>query len=366
MYVHEIKLINYRNYESLKVQLNPKLNIFLGNNAQGKTNLLESIYLCATAKSFRGNKDQELIHVKKNAAYVGISYEDDLGMHSLEFKFQKNQAKRFKHNRVELDKVSEVIGFLNVVIFSPEDLKIVKEGPQVRRNFLDNEISQLKPKYRYSLYQYNKVIRQRNNYLKNIKYQKKDEDLLDVYDAQLVEYGKDILNMRIQFVKRLSIISKNIHSKITKGCENLILNYDSTIDISANIEDNYIKGLKSARKDDIEKGTTSVGPHRDDFSVFINDLDAKIYASQGQQRTSALSIKLAEVELIHKERGEYPILLLDDVLSELDISRRQDLIGAFKDIQTIVTTTDYIDIGDLTNIDKSIYNIKQGKIISTE
>jgi len=135
VYVHEIKLINYRNYESLKVQLNPKLNIFLGNNAQGKTNLLESIYLCATAKSFRGNKDQELIHVKKNAAYVGISYEDDLGMHSLEFKFQKNQAKRFKHNRVELDKVSEVIGFLNVVIFSPEDLKIVKEGPQVRRNF---------------------------------------------------------------------------------------------------------------------------------------------------------------------------------------------------------------------------------------
>lgn len=366
MHVNEIHLIQYRNYRGLKVRLNPKLNIFLGKNAQGKTNLLEAIYLGAAAKSFRGNKDQEMIQLGKNAAYVGISYEDDLGEHKLEFKFQKDKTKRFKKNGLELQKTSEIIGHINVVIFSPEDLKIVKEGPIVRRAFLNNELSQIKPRYRYALYKYNKVIRQKNNYLKSIKYGGKDEALLDVYDDQLAEYGSDILKFRIQFIDRLSIFSKKIHEKITHGAEELKLKYETSVSLDGDLRENLKRAFVGARLEDIEKTRTSVGPHRDDFSIWINDLEAKVYASQGQQRTAALSVKLAEVDLMKAESGEYPILLLDDVLSELDLSRRQDLISAFKGIQTIVTTTDDEDLRALTDLDKSFYHISEGDITKVE
>lgn len=366
MHVNEIHLIQYRNYRGLKVRLNPQLNIFLGKNAQGKTNLLEAIYLGSAAKSFRGNKDQEMIQIGKNAAYVGIVYEDDLGENKIEFKFQKDKSKRFKRNGLELQKTSELMGHLNVVIFSPEDLKIVKEGPIFRRAFLNNEISQIKPRYRYALYQYNKVIRQRNNYLKSIKYGGKDEALLDVYDEQLANYGSDILKFRIQFIDRLSVFSKKIHEKITHGIECLSLSYESSFSINDDLNDGLKKALLESRMDDIEKTTTSVGPHRDDFSIWINDLEAKVYASQGQQRTAALSVKLAEVDLIKSEKGEYPILLLDDVLSELDLNRRKDLISAFKGIQTIVTTTDDEDLRALTDLSKSFYHISDGDITRVE
>ncbi|MTI68440.1 MAG: DNA replication/repair protein RecF [Firmicutes bacterium] len=373
MHVKSIRLINFRNYNNLRIKLNKKLNIFLGNNAQGKTNLLESINISSLGKSFRTNKDKELINIDKGEAYIGLEVEKKDFNKLIEIKLEKNKAKRVKINRVELEKISEMIGVLNVVIFSPEDLKIIKFGPGERRNFLDTEISQLKPIYRYNLGKYNKILYQRNNLLKNIQYDKNKIKLIDVWDEQLTNIGSNIIINRLSFLENISNISKKIHKNITGDLETLNLNYLNSFPIKDIIDsENNIKSLKNDIKNrffdilkknlnkDIEKGTTQIGPHRDDIEILINKKDARIFGSQGQQRTAALSLKLAEVELINNEIGEYPVLLLDDVLSELDVNRRKYLISTFKDIQTIITSTDDIDLTEIKDLNKSIFCIEQG------
>ncbi len=369
VYVKKIKLINFRNYMNLDMELNKTLNIFVGDNAQGKTNLLESIYICSNGKSYRTSKDRELINLLKTKAYIGLDVKKEQFTKSIEVKFEKDTKKRIKINKVELDKVSELIGILNVVVFSPEDLKLVKEGPSERRNFLDEEISQIKPKYKHNLAKYNRILMQRNNLLKNRMHQN-SYNLFDVWDTQLSQTGADIIVERIKFIEKLAIISKDIHSKLTGELEELKLEYIPSFqidDLNKNdIELRLKKILENNIEKDIQKGNTEFGPHRDDLDIIINEVSARTFGSQGQQRTAALSLKLAEVELIKSEIGEYPVLLLDDVFSELDLNRRKFLISTFKDIQTIITSTDDIDLKELQDVEKKVFHIKQGKVMVRE
>ncbi|MTI49784.1 DNA replication/repair protein RecF [Sporosalibacterium faouarense] len=369
MYVDSIKLINFRNYKNLDIKLNSRLNLFIGNNAQGKTNLLESIYICSTGKSYRTSIDKELINLSRDKAYIGIDVINEEFDKKLEIKFERNKGKTARINKVEVDKISDLYGAFNVVIFSPEDLKLVKEGPNQRRMFLDNEISQISPRYRYNLGRYNKILTQRNNLLKIIQYDKSKKKLLDVWNSQLIDVGTEILLKRLSFLKQLSIISKDIHRKITGSIEELDIEYMSSFEIESNdkqkIQNNFLNTLKKNIDKEIERGTTRFGPHRDDIKILVNNIDIRTFGSQGQQRTSALSLKLAEVELIKQAVGEYPVLLLDDVLSELDLNRRKYLVSTFKDIQTIITSTDDIDINEFNKLTKSIYYIKDGKVIET-
>lgn len=369
MYVKKIKLINFRNYMNLDIELNKTLNIFVGDNAQGKTNLLESIYICSSGKSYRTSKDKDLINLNKSKAYIGVDIEKEQFTKSVEIKFEKDMKKRIRVNRVELEKASELIGILNVVVFSPEDLKLVKEGPAERRNFLDMEISQIKPRYKYNLAKYNKILMQRNNLLKS-QPQKISQDLLDIWNTQLSQVGAEIISERVKFIEKLAIISKNIHNKLTGELEELKLEYLPSFNIDGlSMQDIQLKMKNILEKNidiDIQKGSTGIGPHRDDLDIIINGVSARTFGSQGQQRTAALSLKLAEVELIKLEIGEYPVLLLDDVFSELDLNRRKYLISTFKDVQTVITSTDDIDLEELYNIEKKVFFIKAGKVMTRE
>ena len=363
--VENIKLINFRNYCNLDIHLNRKTNIFIGKNAQGKTNLLESIYICATGRSFRTNRDREIISFDKNQAYIGSKMNIGKYERIIEIKLERDKTKRIKVNKTELKNYKELYTGLNVVLFSPEDLKLVKEGPGERRNFLDLEISQIKPVYNYNITRYNKILFQRNNLLKSNKFQKDIMSLLEIFDLQLAKIGTDIVLERNNYIKELSKICKVTHNKITLSNEDLELKYFSNInlfDSKIEMEKEYLKKLQKNTEKDIECRSTSVGPHRDDIIMTINNKDLKTYGSQGQQRTAVLSIKLSEVELIRNERGIYPVLLLDDVFSELDEERRKYLIKSFQDMQTLITVTDAIDLKEMDHIEKSIFYIENGKL----
>ncbi|MDR5658915.1 DNA replication/repair protein RecF [Serpentinicella sp. ANB-PHB4] len=341
MRVQEVRIINYRNYEDILLEFHPKINLFIGENAQGKTNLLESIYLCGLGKSFRNNKDQELINIDKNQAYIRTNVKKKDRNVKIELKLQKEKKKQVKVNGIITTKYSELLGNLNIVLFSPEDLKIVKEGPSERRRFIDNDISQIFPKYHYLTAQYNKVLQQRNKLLKSRHTSQVD---LEVWNEQLSSYGSEIIIYRKQFIKKLSILAKLMHRRITQEKENLSIKYESNVKINGledknDIKINFLENLKSRYKDERYRGVTLVGPHRDDIKFFINNMEVKRFGSQGQQRTTVLSLKLSELELIKGEVGEYPILLLDDVMSELDESRQKYLLMHLKNIQTFITTT---------------------------
>lgn len=367
MYVEGISLINFRNYMKVDVDFNSRVNIFLGKNAQGKTNLLESIYICSFGKSFRTNRDKDMINFKKDKCYVGAKIIGKDVDKFIEIKMETDEPKRIRINKIELEKNRELFSGLNVVIFSPEDLKIIKDGPYERRNFLDREISQLKPVYKYNLNRYNKILLQRNNLLKNTKNIEENRQLIEIFDFQLAKIGTDILMERIKFTEKLSIIANRIHESITNGEEQLFLKYISNVDISSKnkklIEKSFKEKLKKDLKSDVFRGNTETGPHRDDIEIYINDIDSKIFASQGQQRTAILSMKLAEIDLIQEEKGDSPVLLLDDVLSELDSNRRKYLLDTFKELQIIITSTDTIDLKEFEGLDKRIFYIENGKVI---
>ncbi|HLR34655.1 MAG TPA: DNA replication/repair protein RecF [Tissierellales bacterium] len=363
MYVKNLRLINFRNYGSLNIQLNKGVNLFIGKNAQGKTNLLESIYFCSTGKSFKTNSDKDIINFNKNVSYIGALLKSQNKEKLIEIKLDRNKTKIIRINKVELEKHKRLHSGLNVVIFSPEDLRLIKDGPFVRRNFLDMEIIQIKPLYEYNISRYNKILFQRNNLLKS---KKNNGQLLDIFDFQLANIGTEIIIERNKFINDLSYVSNLVHKKLTNNMEDLTLNYITNVTETKNVKDiiekDFLYRLKQNRKRDLFKGTTGIGPHRDDIKILINDLDTRSFASQGQQRTAVLSIKLAEVELIKKEKGEYPILLLDDVLSELDEDRRKYLINNFSNLQTIVTSTDVIEIEEMEDIKKKIFYINNGDV----
>lgn len=369
MYVKGVTLQNYRNYEKASLCLHPGLNIFYGDNAQGKTNFLESIYLCGTGRSHRTLKDKELINWNYEKGFVKACIKRGDIDTSIDIQLFSGKPKIVRVGGVKTDKLSDLLGNLNVVMFSPEDLKLVKEGPIFRRRFLDVEISQVKPSYYYNFQQYNRVLMQRNNLLKSIKQDSSKIKTLDIWDEQLSEYGSHIINYRIEFIKKISILAKLIHRKITDGDEELNIYYSSRFNKIKNREEGKIgiyKDLIDAREKDIERGSTSVGPHRDDIDFYINNVDVKTFGSQGQQRSAALSLKLSEIEFIRGECSEYPVLLLDDVLSELDIKRQKYLLENLKNIQTILTCTSISEIKEFRKDDRFVFMVNGGIINKVE
>ena len=339
MYIKSIELINFRNYIDQTIDLNKDINIIYGNNAQGKTNIIESIFLSAMGKSFRENKEKNLIRFGENEATVIINYERN-GKDN-QIKVILNDNKLFFYNDIKQGRVSDIIGKINVVIFTPDDINIFKEGPQRRRKFLDMLISSLKPKYLYLLKDYNNVLDQRNFYLKEIKYNHKSEDLLDVYDEQLSNIGSDIYKYRKDYIEKIQKYISSFHSLITKsGKESIDIKYITTF----KDKDSYKENLKRKRKEDLDKGFTTIGVHRDDFIININNKNVAIFGSQGQQRSSILSLKLSELNVIKDEINDEPVLLLDDFMSELDEERRTSFIENIEGNQVILTCTDKIDI----------------------
>ncbi|SJZ98238.1 DNA replication and repair protein RecF [Pilibacter termitis] len=359
MLISHLHLQNYRNYQEVELDFSPSINIFLGENAQGKTNLLESLYVLALTKSHRTNNEKELIYFKEKEARLTCEVVKQTGKVPLEIRFTP-KGRRGKVNHIEQKKLSQYIGKLNVILFAPEDLELVKGTPSVRRKFLDMEISQVSPIYLYDLVQYQRLLKQRNQYLKQTAFEKRtlDELYLDILDEQLAEYGEKILQVRREFVQKLEKFASVLHANISNQKEKLHLEYHSTI----KEDSDYLSQLKNARKKDVKHFSTSVGIHRDDLLFFVNELDVASFGSQGQQRTTALSVKLAEIDLMYDETGEYPLLLLDDVMSELDNERQLHLLEAIQGkAQTFITTT---TLKHLENLDvvAQIFEIEQGAV----
>jgi DNA replication and repair protein recF len=353
MYINKIKLLNFRNYEEQEILLNPSINIFYGDNAQGKTNIIEAIFLCAIGKSFRTSKDKEMINFNKENASVYIEYKkvDREGNIKIEIDNKKN----IYINGIKIKKLSELLGKINIVIFTPDDIQILKEGPQKRRRFLDIMIGQLRPNYVHILNLYNKTLEQRNNYLKQIKIENKPEEMLEIWDEKLAEYGEKIFLYRNEFIEKLKEKINDIHSEITENKEILKIEYES----DCKNKDEYLKLLKERRKLDIIKGFSTKGVHRDDFVIYINNELVNIYGSQGQNRTVILSLKIAEMQVIYDEIGEYPILLLDDFMSELDEKRRKNFLEKIENKQVIITCTDKIEN---INNEFKLFKVKKGVI----
>lgn len=367
MFLQSIKLEQYRNYNDLKLSTDAQVNLFVGPNAQGKTNLLEAIFVLAMTKSHRTTKDKELIHWQASHAHIQGSLDKKYGHLTLDLSFMQ-QGKKAKINSLEQRKLSEYIGTMNVVLFAPEDLEIVKGTPGVRRRFLDMEIGQVQPGYLYALSQYAKVLEQRNNYLKSSVGKGINKELLFIWNEQLAQHGIKIIKRRAKFIHKLEKWAKQIHGGITNQQENLKLIYKPSFEIAVEEDETvlfeqFMIKLEQLKEQELRRGVTLIGPHRDDLTFFINGKEAQTFGSQGQQRTVALSLKLAEIELIYEEIGEYPILLLDDVLSELDHHRQTQLIATFQNrVQTFVTTTGIEAIDSKQLKDVKIYHVTDGKV----
>lgn len=367
MYVKQLSLNDYRNYEELELTFHPGIHLFIGDNAQGKTNLLEALYVLALAKSHRTSKDRELIrHDQKFAAIKGL-VEKRQGILPLEL-YISNKGKKAKVNHLEQGRLSNYIGSLNVVMFAPEDLELVKGSPQVRRRFIDMEIGQISPMYLYYLSQYNKLLHQRNALLKDWKNRLENRPLIEVFTSQLVSMAAKILVQRDYFIRLLESWAGPIHEQIAQGKEKLEIIYQYSTPVEGGMSEEEIVQVLTTKFEEIrereeERGITLIGPHRDDLQFKVNGFDVHSYGSQGQQRTTALSLKLAEIELIKAEIGEFPILLLDDVLSELDDTRRALLLKTIENkVQTFVTNTS-LEGTDWPSLQQTtIYQVHQGKI----
>ena len=334
MNIRSIELKNFRNYENLEISFDEGTNILFGDNAQGKTNILEAAYMSGTTKSHKGSRDKEMIRFGEEEAHLKTVVVRGGREYQIDMHLKKNRAKGIAIDKIPIKKASELFGILNIVFFSPEDLNIIKNGPAERRRFLDSELCQLDRIYLADLTNYNKILAQRNKLLKDMIYRPGLSDTLPVWDMQLIETGKKIIRRRKQFVDELREIVSDIHYRISGGKEELFLKYES------NIDDIFFEDeLSRAKEKDKKLCQTSVGPHRDDLLFSIGDVDIRKYGSQGQQRTSALSLKLSEIELVRKSISDTPVLLLDDVLSELDSSRQNYLLNNISDTQTIITCT---------------------------
>lgn len=360
MYIKNLQLKNFRNYEELNIELNNGVNVFIGDNAQGKTNILESIYYCSLAKSHRTSKDKELVNWDKSEAYIKAYIAKNRLDKKIEIKIFRDGKKGININSIKISKIAELIGVFNAVLFSPEDLKIVKESPSHRRKFLDMELCKLNSKYYHNLVQYNKALNERNTTLK--KWGENLESVIEVYNTQLAKYGSYVIKERLKYIEMLNKKGKLIHSEITSGNEEIGFDYITNLKDIGNIEQELKETLDRSIKHDFEKKTTSYGPHRDDFSIRINGVDTRNYGSQGQQRTSVLTIKFSSLEIIKDETGEYPVLLLDDVLSELDLNRQRYILNSINNVQTIVTCTGIENIKSYLDEHAKIFNVKHGRI----
>ncbi len=372
MYIEKLKLKNYRNYNELEINFDKNINIIYGNNAEGKTNLLESIYMCSASKSHKNSKENEIIKFDESEAHIKIfiKKENDKNI-VIDIQLNKDKKKGIAINKVKINKTSEFLGTFNAIMFAPEDLNIIKEGPSIRRKFLDLEICQIDKLYVNSLNNYNKTLNQRNALLKDINLtspaNKKDLiEMLDIYDEKLVEYGTEIIIKRKKNIEKLAELIKDIHYKISDDKEELIIDYENDVWASyaspEEIKRVFIKKIKEYREIDIKNQYTGIGPHRDDISFKIDDNDIRKFGSQGQKKTAAISLKLAELQIVRENINETPVLLLDDVFSELDETRQKLLVSNLKNIQTIITCTGIKkNIFDLLNPNK-IFQVKNNQI----
>ncbi len=359
MIIESIELKNYRNYEELHMELNEGTNILYGDNAQGKTNILEAVYVCCTSKSHKNAKDRDIIRFDQDESHIKMQIRKNDVPYRIDMHLKKNKPKGIAINGMPIRRASELFGIANVVCFSPEDLNIIKNGPSERRRFIDMELCQLNKLYVHSLVQYNKVLVQRNKLLKELAFRPDYGETLDVWDMQLVNYGKEVMEYRGDFVCRLNEMIHGIHARLSGQKEDLTICYEPDT-AAAQFEE----ALKRSRTQDMKQKTTLCGPHRDDISFFVNGIDIRKFGSQGQQRTAALSLKLSELELVKQLIHDRPILLLDDVLSELDAGRQNHLLNAINDIQTIITCTGLDDfVNNRFKIDK-IFKVIDGAVVS--
>ncbi len=355
MYIESVTLKNFRNYEKRTVEFKDGLNIVIGKNASGKTNLIESLYCAGIGKSPRTNKYKEMIKWGSDFAYIKVVLKKNKTTHTIEYSIDNQDKKRIAIDSIPLVKLSEILGMLNIVFFSPDEMKLVKESPVERRRFMDISLSQQNKNYFNALSKYNNIISQRNRLLKEQKDAKILKEMLYGWDKQLAEYGAIIISKRYEFIEKIKVFAQKMHCEISENKENLSLEYECDIENSdkETLSQKFFEKLYENFEKDMSLQYTSFGCHRDDIAIKINDIDARKFASQGQQRTVALSLKLAEIYFFESETGEKPVLLLDDVLSELDMGRRQKLIELSTGLQTMITCTDF----DGKNIDYNQINI---------
>ena len=357
MIIKSIELQNFRNYEDLNISFDEGTNIFYGDNAQGKTNILEAAYLSGTTKSHKCSKDKEMIRFGEQESHIRTVVVKKEKEYQIDMHLKHNRSKGIAINKVPIKKASELFGILNIVFFSPEDLNIIKNGPGERRRFLDLELCQLDKIYLTDLASYNHIVNQRNKLLKDLSVQPSLKDTLDIWDIQMAEYGRKIIDKRSEFIKELNETVRKIHGNLTGGLEELNVIYEP--DCTA---EKLESTICANRERDMRMRLTSAGPHRDDLCVMANGIDIRKYGSQGQQRTAALSLKLSEIYIVKRKIKDTPVLLLDDVLSELDSSRQNYLLDSISDIQTLITCTGLDDfISHQFQINK-VFQVVQGTV----
>lgn len=334
MIIKSMELEQFRNYEHINIVFDARTNILFGDNAQGKTNILEAAYMSGTSKSHKGAKDKDMIRFGNDEAHIRTIIEKDEREYQIDLHLRAGRKKGIAINQIPVKRAAELLGILNIVVFSPEDLNIIKNGPAERRRFIDIELCQLDKIYLSDLGNYQKIITQRNKLLKDLFLHPELLPTLEVWDQQLLEYGRRVIRKREAFVEELRPIIQQIHSNITGQKEDIELCYEPNVQ-----EHEFVEKLRGYRERDCRLAQTCVGPHKDDLSFQVNGVDIRTFGSQGQQRTAALSLKLSEIELVRRKIGDMPVLMLDDVLSELDSSRQNYLLNSISDIQTIITCT---------------------------
>lgn len=357
MHIDSIEVGNFRNYKTAKLEFHNKTNILYGDNAQGKTNILESVFVCGTTKSHKGSKDRELIRIGQEEAHIRMYLTKRSIPHKIDMHLRKSKGKGIAIDGVPIKRSSELLGLLNIIFFSPEDLRIIKNGPSERRKFINMELCQLDSVYLYDLGEYNKALMQRNKLLKQISFSPSLKDTLFIWDEKLVEYGQKIIQRRQQFVEEISGVVHEVSEKLTGGREFVDIFYES--DVSAQ---KFAERLMESKEKDLKFCSTNVGPHRDDLCFMNQEIDIRKFGSQGQQRTCALALKLAEIEIVKQLTGDSPILLLDDVLSELDRSRQNYLLDSIDEIQTIITCTGLEEFIDSRLTLDRIFRIVNGTV----
>lgn len=334
MLIQSLELKNFRNYKALQMEFDEGTNILYGDNAQGKTNILEALYLCGTTKSHKKSKDKEMIRFFKEESHIRAQVKRNEISYRIDIHLKKNKTKGIAINGIPIKKASELFGIINFVFFSPEDLNILKNGPFERRNFLNAELCQLSKLYLYNLTNYKKVLKQRNSLLKEMYFHPDLKETLFVWDEQLMAYGSAVMEERERFINELNEIVSHIHRELSGEKENLEIKYEPNV-----TKEQFAAQLEKNKDMDMHMKSTSVGPHRDDITFLVQGIDIRKYGSQGQQRTCALSLKMAEIELVKKLIKDTPVLLLDDVLSELDSNRQNYLLNHIHDIQTMISCT---------------------------
>lgn len=359
MKIKSLKLKNFRNYDLLDLTFDDSANIFYGDNAQGKTNILEAVYLSGTTKSHRGSKDRDLIEFGKEESHIETIVEKNGIDYQIDMHLKKNSPKGIAINRMPIRKASELFGIVNLVFFSPEDLNIIKNGPAERRRFIDLELSQLDRVYLSNLANYNRVVNQRNHLLKEIGFSgyEKHAGTLEIWEMQLIQYGNKIIERRKAFIEEMNEIISSIHKKLTGGREEIQILYEPS-----NKELTFEQALRKYKDRDLKLKSTSVGPHRDDICFMEGDLDIRRFGSQGQQRTAALSLKLSEIELVRQSIHDTPVLLLDDVLSELDKHRQNYLLDSIHDIQILITCTGVEDFVNHRFSINKVFHVQNGQV----